>query len=58
MTDATLLTTGERLAIRLERFLPDPPWIVWQAITDRDQRRSWFPCDVVVEGDAGRLAQP
>lgn len=50
MTNATLLTTGERPAVRLERFLPDPPSVVWQALTDRDQLRAWFPCDVVVEG--------
>jgi hypothetical protein len=25
MTDATLLTTGKRPAVRLERHLPDPP---------------------------------
>src|SRR5438552_11134075 len=50
MTDATLLTTGERPAIRLERHLPDPPAVVWRALTDRDQLRSWFPCDVIVEG--------
>lgn len=50
MTNATLLTTGERPAVRLERLLPDPPSVVWQALTDRDQLRAWFPCDVVVEG--------
>jgi uncharacterized protein YndB with AHSA1/START domain len=50
MTDATLLTGGARPAVRLERFLPDPPPVVWQAITDREQLRSWFPCDVVVAG--------
>jgi uncharacterized protein YndB with AHSA1/START domain len=50
MTDGTLLTDGTRPAVRLERHLPDPPAVVWQAITDREQLRSWFPCDVVVEG--------
>jgi len=50
MTDATLLTDGARPAVRLVRHLPDPPTVVWQAITDREQLRVWFPCDVVVAG--------
>jgi uncharacterized protein YndB with AHSA1/START domain len=48
MNDGTLLADGPRPAVRLERHLPDPPSIVWLAITDREQLRSWFPCDVVV----------
>ncbi len=50
MNDATLLTDGTRPAIKLERLLPDPPATVWRALTDRDQLRSWFPSDVLVEG--------
>lgn len=50
MTDATLLTDRARPAIRLERRLPDPPEVVWQALTEREQLRSWFPCDVIVSG--------
>lgn len=50
MTDATLDTTGSKPAVRLERHLPDPPPVVWQAITDRAQLKEWFPCDVIVEG--------
>jgi uncharacterized protein YndB with AHSA1/START domain len=50
MTDATLDTAGTRPAVRLERYLPDPPAVVWQAITDRAQLKEWFPCDVIVEG--------
>jgi uncharacterized protein YndB with AHSA1/START domain len=48
MTDATLDTAGTRPAVRLERYLPDPPAVVWQAITDRAQLKEWFPCDVIV----------
>jgi uncharacterized protein YndB with AHSA1/START domain len=51
MSDATLLTDTQRPAVRLERHLVDPPEVVWRAITDRDQLRSWFPCDVEVSGD-------
>lgn len=50
MTDATLLTGGARPAVRLERHLPDPPALVWKALTDREQLRSWFPSDVIVSG--------
>jgi uncharacterized protein YndB with AHSA1/START domain len=51
MTHATLITGGDRPAVRLERHLPDPPAVVWRAITEREQLRSWFPCDVIVDGD-------
>ena len=50
MTDATLLTDRARPAVRLERHLPDPPAVVWQALTEREQLRSWFPSDVIVSG--------
>src|ERR1700728_2360347 len=52
MTDAKLLIDDAlRPAIRLERHLPDPPSVVWQALTEREQLRSWFPCDVVATGE-------
>ena len=35
MTDATLLTDRGRPALRLERSLPDPPEVVWRALTVR-----------------------
>jgi uncharacterized protein YndB with AHSA1/START domain len=54
MTDASLEasldTGGTRPAVRLERCLPDPPPVVWRAITDRAQLKEWFPCDVIVAG--------
>jgi uncharacterized protein YndB with AHSA1/START domain len=50
MTDAMLLTDRARPAVRLERDLPDPPAVVWRALTERDELRSWFPSDVIVEG--------
>ena len=55
MTDAVLVTTGldateARPAVRLERYLSDPPPVVWRAITDRAQLKEWFPCDVIVAG--------
>lgn len=50
MPDATLLTDGARPAVRLVRHLPDPPSVVWRALTEREELRTWFPSDVVVEG--------
>ena len=50
MTDAMLLTDRARPAVRLERRLPDSPQVVWRALTEREQLRSWFPCDVIVSG--------
>jgi uncharacterized protein YndB with AHSA1/START domain len=47
---ATITTDGIRPVVRLERRLPDPPAKVWRALTDRQQLRRWFPCDVVVAG--------
>jgi uncharacterized protein YndB with AHSA1/START domain len=44
-----LLTDGTRPAVRLERRLPDPPETVWGALTEREQLRTWFPCDVIVD---------
>lgn len=56
MKTETLLNDGARPSVRLERHLPDPPSSVWQAITDRERLRSWFPCDVVVAGGEWKLA--
>jgi uncharacterized protein YndB with AHSA1/START domain len=44
MTDAALLTDRPRPAVRLERHLAEPPAVVWRALTEREQLRSWFPC--------------
>ncbi|GAA2061466.1 hypothetical protein GCM10009839_85620 [Catenulispora yoronensis] len=54
-TPATLTTPGPQgAAVRLERVLPDPPEVVWRALTERDQLKAWFPCDVIVAGGAWR----
>lgn len=52
MTDPVLDISGPRAAVRLERYLPDPPAVVWSAITEREQLQPWFSCDVIV--DTGR----
>ena len=55
MSSVSLLSAGSRPGVRLERRLADPPSIVWAAITDREQLRSWFPCDVIVTGGRWRV---
>ena len=50
MTEALLLTNRERPAVQLERRLADPPTVIWSALTEREQLRSWFPSDVIVDG--------
>jgi uncharacterized protein YndB with AHSA1/START domain len=50
MSNGTLVLDGARPAVRLERRLPDPPSVVWRAITEPEQLRSWFPCDVEIAG--------
>jgi uncharacterized protein YndB with AHSA1/START domain len=50
MSDATLVGDRDRPAVHLVRQLSDPPEVVWAALTDRDQLREWFPCDVIVDG--------
>ncbi len=51
----TLLTDGARPAVRLERDLADAPPAVWRALTDRDELRAWFPCDVIVADGRWRV---
>lgn len=55
MTDATLLTGDSRPTVRLERQLVDPPPVVWRALTDREELRAWFPCDVIVQGGVWKV---
>jgi uncharacterized protein YndB with AHSA1/START domain len=50
MTDAAISVEDGRPTVRLERRLVDPPSVVWGALTERAQLRSWFPCDVLVNG--------
>jgi uncharacterized protein YndB with AHSA1/START domain len=49
MTDGTVQRQGDHAVIRFARDLPDPPAVVWRAITDRTELAAWFPCDVIVE---------
>jgi uncharacterized protein YndB with AHSA1/START domain len=50
MTNASVSSDNGHTSVRLERWLADPPTVVWRSLTERDDLRSWFPCDVIVEG--------
>ena len=61
MTDARLLTDRKRPAVRLERRLPDPPDVVWRALTEREQLRAWFPpevLDLTLTGEVLEVDEP
>ena len=55
MTDrlGEFLHDGDRLGLRYERQLRQPPEVVWRAITESDQLAHWLPCDIVGERRAG-----
>jgi uncharacterized protein YndB with AHSA1/START domain len=50
MPGATVSTEDGHASVRLERRLVDPPTTVWLSLTERDRLRTWFPCDVLVDG--------
>lgn len=60
MADDTLIATGARNVLRMERRYPHPPAKVWRAITDAEQLSGWFPFAVepfeLREGAAMRFA--
>lgn len=49
MNEASLVNTGARPSVRLARDLSDPPSQVWRALTDPQDLKSWFPCEISVE---------
>jgi uncharacterized protein YndB with AHSA1/START domain len=49
MSEATLLTAGSRPVLRLERHLPRSVEEVWQAVTDPDEMRAWFPTRIEID---------
>lgn len=44
-----LATAGARPTVRLDRDLSDPPPTVWRALTDPEELKAWFPCEIVTE---------
>jgi uncharacterized protein YndB with AHSA1/START domain len=49
MTEATLISTGDKPVLRFERFLPRPVDEVWRAVTDPAQMRAWFPTRIEID---------
>lgn len=49
MSEATLAATGPRPVLRFERHLRDPVEQVWNALTDPDEMRSWFPTRIEID---------
>jgi len=49
MSEATLMKTGARPVLRFERHLHRPVDEVWQAATDPEEMRSWFPTRIVMD---------
>src|SRR3954463_5342359 len=49
MTEATLISTGEKPVLRFERFLPRPIEEVWRAVTDPVEMKAWFPTRIDID---------
>ena len=49
MSEATLISTGDRPVLRFERFLPRPVEEVWRAVTDPVEMRAWFPTRIEID---------
>jgi uncharacterized protein YndB with AHSA1/START domain len=48
MSEATLLRAGSRPVLRFERHLSRPVDVVWRAVTDPVEMRSWFPTRIEI----------
>ena len=49
MSAATLASTGPRPVLRFERHLRDSIDVVWKAVTDPVEMRSWFPTRIEID---------
>ena len=49
MSEATLISTGDKPVLRFERFLPRSVEDVWRAVTDPEEMRSWFPTRIEID---------
>ena len=58
MTDMTVIDgqleqVGERWQLRFVRSLPHPPEKVWEALTQSEHLKAWFPTDIIGERAPG-----
>jgi uncharacterized protein YndB with AHSA1/START domain len=49
VSEAILMSTGDKPVLRFERFLPRPIEQVWRAVTDPDEMRAWFPTRIEID---------
>jgi uncharacterized protein YndB with AHSA1/START domain len=49
MTDTTLWRAGARPTLRFERHLNRPVDVVWRAVTDPTEMRTWFPTRIEID---------
>jgi uncharacterized protein YndB with AHSA1/START domain len=49
MSEATLFSAGSRPVLRFERHLPGSVETIWQAVTDPDEMRAWFPTRIEID---------
>lgn len=49
MSEAILLKAGSRPVLRFERHLPKPVEVVWTAVTNPVEMRSWFPTRIDID---------
>jgi len=49
VSEATLISVGARVVIRLERLLPQSIETVWTSVTDPEVMRTWFPTRVEID---------
>jgi len=49
MSEATLISTGNKPVLRFQRFLRRPVAEVWHAVTDPAELRAWFPTRIEIE---------
>src|SRR5579864_7222354 len=58
MTDAELVGGVRRPTVSVARVLAEPVDAVWRALTQPEELKRWFPCEVEVEGSRWAVGAP
>jgi uncharacterized protein YndB with AHSA1/START domain len=53
VVDGQLEQVGDRWRLRFVRSLPHPPETVWEALTQPEHLKAWFPTEIIGERAAG-----